>query len=79
MSPKKHNNLLPSGRWSIKYPKDAQIIYLAVVAHRIADDSNKLSEASKRDPTKADPANIRDLPPYILEYPKWVVGNKNKG
>ena len=36
---KNYNNLLNSGRWSNKYPKDYQTLYLEGVAKKIADNS----------------------------------------
>ena len=45
---KKYNNHLTSGRWSSKYPKDSQILYLVGVAHKLADDSKNISEKSNR-------------------------------
>ena len=70
MSPKKHNNLLPSGRWSIKYPKDAHILVLFGVSQNLADESKKSSDESNRDTTKLYPACIRYLPPWMLEDPR---------
>ena len=55
----KYNNLLTSGRWPNKDPKDAQIPYLVGVSQKIADDSNKSyekSSTSNRESTKGDPA-----------------------
>ena len=37
MSLKKYNNLLHSGRWSNKDPKDAHILDLVVVAQDLSD------------------------------------------
>ena len=73
---KKYNNLLKSGRWYNKDPKDSQIPYLVVVSQKIADDSNKSSEksnTSNRESTKGDPAYIKDLPPWITEEQKVVL------
>ena len=39
-----YNHLLTSGRWSNKYPKDAQILDLVGGSQKIADDSKKSSE-----------------------------------
>ena len=36
-----YNNLLTSGRWSNKDPKDSQILDLLVVAQKLADYSNR--------------------------------------
>ena len=41
-----YNNLLTSGRWSKKYPKDDQILAQLGMAQNLADDSNKSSEKS---------------------------------
>ena len=46
---------------------------------KISDDSKKSSEKSNTsniDTTKGEPAYIRDLPTWILEEPKGVVGKK---
>ena len=59
MALKKYNNLLTSGRWSNKDPKDTQILALVGVAQNLADDSKKSSDksnTSERDTTKVDPA-----------------------
>ena len=76
---KKYNNQITSGRWSTKYPKDAQTLALVWVDQKISDDSKKSSEKSNTsniDTTKGEPAYIRDLPTWILEEPKGVVGKK---
>ena len=65
----KYKNLPTSGRWSIKDPKDAQILALVGVSQKIVDDSNKSSDksnASNRDTTKGYPEYTRDLPPCML-------------
>ena len=41
MDLKKHNNILTSGRWSTKDPKDDHTLYLVGVAQKLADDSDK--------------------------------------
>ena len=81
MSLKNYNNLLTSGRWSTKDPKDAQILDLVGLDQKIADDSKKLSEksnTSNRDTTKGEPSYISDLPPWMLEETKGVLGNKTR-
>ena len=78
MDLKKYNKTPNSRRWSNKYPKDAHILALVVLAQKLADDSEKSYDESKRDPTKVEPAYIRYLPLWILEEPKWGVVNKNK-
>ena len=47
MALKKYNNLLTSGRWSNKDPKDYHILYLVGVDQKLADDSKKSSDQSK--------------------------------
>ena len=50
-----YNKLFNSGRWSNKYPKDAQILFLVGVAQNIADESTKSSDksnTSNRESTK---------------------------
>ena len=81
MELKKYNNILTSGRWSTKYPKDAQILALVGVAQKISYYSKKphdKSNTSNKKTTKGEPAYIRDPTPWILEEPKGGVGNKNK-
>ena len=81
MSLKNYKNLLTSGRWSNKYHKYYQILALLGLAKNLADDSKKSSDksnTSKRESTKGDPYYIRDLPPWMLEYPKYRVGDKYK-
>ena len=80
MDLKKCNNLLTSGRWYSKDPKDTQILDLVGVVQKLADDSKKSekSNTSIRDTTKGKPAYIVDLPPWMMEYPKDGVGNRNK-
>ena len=81
MSLKNYNNLLTSGRWSNKYPKDYQILVLVGVAQNLSDDSKKSSDKSNTSnmkSTKVEPAYIRDLPPWILEAPKGGVINKTR-
>ena len=41
MDLKNYNNLLTSGKWSTKYPKDAHILALVGLAQKLADDSKK--------------------------------------
>ena len=56
---KKYNNFLTSGRWSTKYPKDAQILALVVVPQKLADDSKESSDkcnTSNRENTKIETA-----------------------
>ena len=60
---KNYNNLLTSGMWFNKDPKDSHIMALVVVAQNLADESNKSSEKSNRDSTKGDPDYLRYLPP----------------
>ena len=38
---KNYNNLLTSGRWSTKDPKDSQILALVLVSQKLAYDSKK--------------------------------------
>ena len=55
MALKNYNNLLTSGKWSTKDPKDAQILDLVGGSQKIADDSKKSSEkynTSNRETTK---------------------------
>ena len=63
MYPKKYNNLLTSGMWSNKDPKNVQILAIAGVDQNLADDSKKSSEKPNREPTRGDPAYTRELPP----------------
>ena len=59
---KKYNNLLTSGIWSNKDPKDAHILSLVGVAQNLEYDSNKLSEksnTSNRESDKEDTAYTR--------------------
>ena len=49
---KKYNNVLTSGRWFNKYPKDSKILDLFVVAQKLADDSKVSSEKSNRESKK---------------------------
>ena len=75
-----YDNLLNSGRWSTKYPKDAQIVAIAGVAQKLAYDSNKSSEksnTSNRETTKGDPAYTRDLSPWTMKETNGGV-KKNK-
>ena len=76
MDLKRYNNLLTSGRWYNKNPKDAHILALVRVYQKLADDSKKSSEKYNKDPTKGEPSYIRDLPPWILEDPKGGAGKK---
>ena len=79
MDLKKYKNLLTSGRWFNKDPKDAQILSLVGVDQNIADNSKKTSEKSNtynRDSNKAEPAYIRYPSPWILEEPKVKMVNK---
>ena len=81
MAPKNYNNLLASGSWSNKDPKDSHILYILGVAQKLANDSKKSSDKSNisnRESTKGDPAYIRYLPPWILEDPKVGVVNKTR-
>ena len=75
---KNYNKILTSGRCYTKYTKDSHILNLVGVDQKIAYNSNKSSEKSNRDPTKGDTSYTRDLPPWVPEYPKGGVGNKNK-
>ena len=78
---KKYINLLTSGRWSNKDPTDSNILALLGVDQKLAYESNKSSEKSNtptKESTKGEPAYIKDLPSWILEEPKLVVGNKYK-
>ena len=70
MALKNYNNLLTSGMWSNKYPKDSHIMALVGVSQKLADNPKKSSEKSNIYPTKGEPAYIRYLPPCILEEPK---------
>ena len=79
MSLKKYNKLLTSGRWSTKDPKDNHILALVVLAQNLSEEFKKSSEksnTSKKDTTNGESAYIRDLPPFMPEYPK--VGVKKK-
>ena len=78
MALNKYNNLLTSGRWSTKDPKDAQILDLVGVAQKFADKTNKSSEKYNKDSSKGEPAYIKDLPHCIMKYPKGGMGNKTK-
>ena len=78
MALNKYNNLLTSGIWSTKYPKDDNIMALVGVDWKLADDSKKSYDKSNRYPTKGEPAYIRDLPPCMLEHTKVGVGKKTK-
>ena len=49
MALNKYNNLLTSGRWSTKDPKDAQILDLVGVAQKFADKTNNSSEKYNND------------------------------
>ena len=78
---KKYNNLPTSGRCSNKDPMDAPILSLVWVAQNLVDDSNKSYDKSNTpniESTKGEPYYTRDLPPWILEYPKGGMGNKTK-
>ena len=66
----KYNNILTSGSWSTKDPKDAHILALVGVAHNIMYDSKKTSDRSSRESTKGEPAYIKDIPTWILENQK---------
>ena len=80
MDLKKYNNLITSGRWCTKDPKDAQILTPVVLDQKLVDDSKKTSDKSNRESTKLEPAYIRDLPPLIMEETKGGVGhNTNNG
>ena len=63
MDLKKYNNLITSGRWCTKDPKDAQILTPVVLDQKLVDDSKKTSEKSNREPTKGESYYIRDIPP----------------
>ena len=67
-----YNNLLTSGRWFNKDPKDDKILALVGVAQKIVDDSKKSSEKSNKpnmESTKVESSYTRDLRPWILKYP----------
>ena len=73
MSLKNYNNLLTSGRWSTKDPKDSNILALVGVAQNLADDTKIYYEkynTSNKDTTTGESVYTRDLPPWILEEPK---------
>ena len=76
MALKKNNNLLKLGRFSTKDHKDYHILYIVGVAQKVADESNKPYDKSNTYPTNRYPADIRDLPPWILEEPKYGVVKK---
>ena len=78
MALKRDNNLLTSCRWYNKDPKDYQILVIVGVSQKLLDNSNKLSEKNTRETTKGNPDYIRYLPPWILSYPKGLVGNKTR-
>ena len=62
---KKYKNLITSGRWFNKDPKDSQILSLVGVAQKLSENSKKTPDKSNtynRESTKADPAYIRDPP-----------------
>ena len=71
-----YNNLLTSGSWSSKDPKDDPTLALFGMSQKIANDPKKSSDKSNSDPNKVDPDYIRDLLLWMLEYPKFVVVNK---
>ena len=67
-----YSNLLTSGRWFNKDPKDDKILALVGVAQKIVDDSKKSSEKSNKpnmESTKVESSYTRDLRPWILKYP----------
>ena len=76
MALKKYNNILTWGRWSNKDTKDAQILALVGVAHKLANDSKITSEDPSRESTKVEPTYIRDIPTWVLEEPKVGVVHK---
>ena len=78
MALKRYNNLLTSGIWYNKYPKDDKTLDIVVVTQKFSDDSKKLSEKSNKYSTKGEPAYIRYLPPWMMEEPKGVVGEETK-
>ena len=71
----KYNNLLTSVSWSTKDPKDAQILALLGVAHKLMDDHNKSSDKSDseykdtKSSTKVDPSYINYIPYWIWKIP----------
>ena len=77
MDLKNHNNLLTSGRWYNKDPKDGQILSLVGVAQKLANNSNNPSEIPSRESTKGYPDYIRNLPSWMLEEPKGGVVQKS--
>ena len=72
----KYNNILNWVRWSNKYPKNAHIINLVEVDHKLPNDSKKPTENPRRESTKGDPAYIRYLPPSIIEETKQGARHK---
>ena len=52
MALNKYNNLLTSGRWSTKDPKDAHILALVVVAQKLVYDLKKTSDKSNMESKK---------------------------
>ena len=70
---KKYNNLLASGRWSKKDPKDDHILAISGGAQKQAYDSMKSSNksnTSNRESINEDPYDIRDLSPWMMEERK---------
>ena len=64
MALKKYNQLLTSGRWSNKDPKDDPILDIVWVEQKLADGSKKSSDksnTSNSDSTKGYPAYTRDI------------------
>ena len=78
MAAKKYNKPLTSGRWSNKDTKDAHILALVGLVHKLADNSKKSLEKYNREPTKGEPLYIRERSPWILEDPKRGAGNTTK-
>ena len=70
----KYNNFLTYVRWSTKDPKDAQILDLVGVYHKLVNKSNKNSDNSNRGSTKVYPAYIRELPSWIMVYLIGICG-----
>ena len=78
MALNKYNNLLTSERWYTKDTKDAHILSIFWVSQNIIDESKKTLDNLKRESKNSEPEYIRDIQPWMLEYLKGGVGQKNK-
>ena len=72
MALKKYINRLTYRRWTIKDPKDSQLLVLVGVAEKIMDDNNKSSDKSEgnnKEPiwsTKGEKDYIKDIQYYVF-------------